>query len=78
MRNLSITITVKWYQDFYENPTEANEKLAREEFKKLSTGDIENIELWKEITSVSLAEIEKKLDLLNVHATYNIGESFYE
>lgn len=38
----------------------------------------ENVELWKRFTSISIAETEKKLDLLNVHATYNIGESFYE
>ena len=51
---------------------------AREEFKKLSKGDPENVELWKRFTAISIAEIEKKLELLNVHATYNIGESFYE
>ncbi len=38
----------------------------------------ENVELWKTFTGISITEIEKKLDLLNVHATYNIGESFYE
>jgi arginyl-tRNA synthetase len=38
----------------------------------------ENVELWKRFTSISITEVEKKLDLLNVHATYNIGESFYE
>jgi arginyl-tRNA synthetase len=38
----------------------------------------ENVELWKKFTAISITETEKKLDLLNVHATYNIGESFYE
>lgn len=38
----------------------------------------ENVKLWKKFTEISLTEIEKRLDLLNVHATYNIGESFYE
>jgi arginyl-tRNA synthetase len=38
----------------------------------------ENVELWKKFTSISIAETEKKLALLNVEATYNIGESFYE
>ena len=51
---------------------------AREEFKKLSEWDHVNVELWKRFTSISITEVEKKLDLLNVHATYNIGESFYE
>ncbi len=48
------------------------------EFKKLSEWDEENIELWKKFTSISIRETEKKLQLLNVEATYNIGESFYE
>lgn len=51
---------------------------AREEFKKLSLWDPENVKLWKLFTGISIAGIEWKLELLNVHATYNIGESFYE
>ncbi len=51
---------------------------TREEFKKLSQWDSENVELWKTFTGISITEIEKKLELLNVHAKYNIGESFYE
>lgn len=51
---------------------------ARKEFKKLSEWDTENAELWKKFTSISITETEKKLKLLNVKATYNIGESFYE
>ena len=54
------------------------EEWAREEFKKLSLWDNENVALWKRFTSISISEIEIKLDELNVHATYNIGESFYE
>ncbi|MDD4531082.1 MAG: arginine--tRNA ligase, partial [Candidatus Gracilibacteria bacterium] len=54
------------------------ESIAREEFKKLSEGDHENIELWKKFTSISIAEVNKKLEILNVKPTYNIGESFYE
>ena len=34
--------------------------------------------LWKRFTSVSISETEKKLALINVKPTYNIGESFYE
>jgi arginyl-tRNA synthetase len=63
---------------------------ARKEFQYLSWVGIdlsnpeerkyheENVELWKKFTSISIAETEKKLELLNVHAKYNIGESFYE
>lgn len=66
------------------------DELWRKEFQYLSWVGIdlsnpeekkhheENVELWKKFTSISIAESEKKLDLLNVHATYNIGESFYE
>jgi hypothetical protein len=32
----------------------------------------------EKVYSLSITEIEMKLGLLNVHATYNIGESFYE
>jgi hypothetical protein len=34
--------------------------------------------MGKKFTSISITETEKKLELLNVHAKYNIGESFYE
>lgn len=69
---------------------EKREMEARLEFQYLSWVGInlsnpeefrhheENIELWKEFTSISISEVEKKLSLLNVFATYNIGESFYE
>ncbi|MBX9808773.1 arginine--tRNA ligase [Candidatus Gracilibacteria bacterium] len=69
---------------------EKREMEARLEFQYLSGVGInlsnpeefrhheENIELWKEFTSISISEVEKKLSLLNVFATYNIGESFYE
>jgi hypothetical protein len=36
------------------------------------------VALWKKFTAISISETETKLKLLNVHATYNIGESFYE
>ena len=67
-----------------------NDIWARTEFQYLSWVGIdlsnpeelkhheENVELWKRFTSLSITEIETKLGLLNVHATYNIGESFYE
>ena len=36
------------------------------------------MELWKKFTSISIAEVNKKLELINVQPKYNIGESFYE
>lgn len=88
LRNLSISNILELYQSFHLpilwaedeviKKQEERESWAREEFKKLSKGDPENVELWKQFTAISISEIEKKLDLLNVHANYNIGESFYE
>lgn len=37
-----------------------------------------NAQLWELFTTVSVTEINKKLELLNVFPQYNIGESFYE
>ncbi len=88
LRNLSISNILELYQSFHlpilwtedevVKKQEERESWAREEFKKLSEWDPENVELWKKFTAISIAGIEWKLDLLNVHATYNIGESFYE
>lgn len=54
------------------------EEQTRIEYKKLSDWDKKNIDIWKDYTSISITETEKKLALLNIKATYNIGESFYE
>ena len=50
----------------------------REEYRKLSLWDEFNAKIWQKFTFVSITASEKQLKLLNVHATYNIGESFYE
>ncbi len=51
---------------------------CRKEFLMLSNWNDESIIFWEWITWESIKATEKKLDILNVHATYNIGESFYE
>ena len=73
------------YQSFHyltglktKEEQDTQEQKSREEFQKLSKWDSENIDLWKKFTSISITETEKKLALLNIKATYNIGESFYE
>ncbi len=38
----------------------------------------ENIELWKQFTEISIWSVKESMKLLNVEATYDIGESFYE
>jgi arginyl-tRNA synthetase len=80
----------KWFNSINDEDKEKLEKDSRKEFQYLSWIGIylsdpeerkhheENVELWKKFTSISIAETEKKLSLLNVEATYNIGESFYE
>lgn len=84
------TIPTNWGIEITEKIHEEREAWARKEFQYLSWIGIdlsnieerkhheENVELWKKFTSISIAETEKKLALLNVHAKYNIGESFYE
>lgn len=44
----------------------------------LSEGNPESVELWKWFTEISIAATDRQMDALNVHAKYNIGESFYE
>ena len=83
------SVGVNYLLELYQKATKQleSEKIAgisdfdvacREEFLKLSKWDNENVELWKLFVNISLTETEKKLALLNVEATYNIGESFYE
>jgi len=54
------------------------EEEIREEFKKLSEGNSESVELWKKFTSFSISSMQTQLDRLNVKPNYNIWESFYE
>jgi len=69
---LYIQITEKCAQD-------ANvEEYCRNEFKKLSEWDEENMKLWGEFTSVSLHAMNQILETIHVVPDYDIGESFYE
>ncbi len=64
----------------YNNECEENDALkdeAREEFRKLETGDEENLALWKWFVDISLAECMKTCDLLGVSFDSYKGESFY-
>ncbi|NVP17296.1 arginine--tRNA ligase [Candidatus Gracilibacteria bacterium] len=60
-----------------ENDNELEQK-TRDEFKLLSTGDKDSVELWRKFTSYSIEAMNKNLARLNVKPDYNIGESFYE
>lgn len=70
------------YQKIYvlieEEKRENVEEECRQEFKKLSEGDTENMALWQKFTAFSLANMQQTMDLLNVKPTVAIGESFYE
>lgn len=44
----------------------------------LSEGNPESVELWRWFTEISIAAVDRQMSALNVHAKYNIGESFYE
>lgn len=54
------------------------EEYCRNEFKKLSEWDEENMKLWGEFTSTSLKAMNAILALIHVVPDYDIGESFYE
>ena len=57
---------------------ESLEQKTRDEFKLLSEGNSESVELWKKFTSYSISAMQVQLDRLNVKPDYNIWESFYE
>ncbi len=69
---LYIDITTKAEKD------EKIEKICRDEFKKLSKWDKENIKLWQEFLFYSIKQTNEILKLINVKPDYNIWESFYE
>ncbi|MFH1521977.1 MAG: arginine--tRNA ligase, partial [archaeon] len=50
---------------------------AREEFRKLESGDKENRELWNKFKELSLKEFDKIYDLLGVKFDVISGESLY-
>ncbi|MCT4617132.1 MAG: arginine--tRNA ligase [Candidatus Gracilibacteria bacterium] len=54
------------------------EQRTRDEFKLLSEGNKESIDLWAKFTSFSIDRMQKTLDRMKIIPDYNIGESFYE
>ena len=53
------------------------EDIAREELKKLQSGDAKNYGLWKEFIEISLREYNKIYDRLDISFDHYFGESFY-
>ena len=56
----------------------AIDNACREEFRKLSDADAENMQLWKDFTSYSITRLNEFAATMDVYPDYAIGESFYE
>ena len=67
---------VRFTKEAKEND-ELNDK-AREEFRKLETGDTENRTLWKMFVTQNLKDFDKIYKVLGVSFEETLGESFYE
>ncbi len=67
------------YIKFQEESEKDNvlEELARGELKKVQSGDEENLKLWKEFVTVSVAGIKKIYSRMDVDFDTWYGESFY-
>ena len=74
-----IKALLKLYNKFHAE-AEGNPQLdesARQEFKKLESGDKENLAIWKNFRALSIAEFEKFYKTLGVKFDVDSGESFY-
>ena len=54
------------------------EQEFRDTFKKLSSGNVELVKMWKDFTSHSIESMNIQLARLWVFTQYNVWESFYE
>ncbi len=68
-------IYVLFSEEAKKNP--GLEDIAREELKKLQSGDAKNYRLWKEFIEISLQEYNKVYDRLDISFDHYFGESFY-
>ena len=71
-------------ESLYKQGTQAEKKnpnlrqQAREELVRLQQGDVQNIELWKKIVSVSKKSFQEIYKRLGITTDYTLGESFYK
>lgn len=56
---------------------EAVMKSCREELVKLQQGDAENLGIWRQTVELSLGELRKIYQRLDINFDYYLGESFY-
>lgn len=67
------------YVRFHEAAEEDEELAARgrEEFRKLESGDAENVRLWERFIEYSMIDFRRVYETLHVDFDYYTGESFY-
>ncbi len=65
------------YELYVRASEEEFEDETREEFRKLESGDSDNVKLWKKFRKLSLEEFDEIYDLLGVKFDVVSGESFY-
>ena len=66
---------VKFHQEAEEHPEYDDE--ARAYFKKIETGDSECLELFKWFKALTLKDVQKIYEMLDIHFDSYAGESFY-
>ena len=70
-----VELYVKFHEEAEKDP--ALNDAARAEFRKLESGDEENIKLWRWFVDISLAEYQKTYAQLGIEFDSYKGESFY-
>lgn len=70
-----LKLYVKFHEEAEQDPS--LEDKAREEFKKLEENNDENVNMWKWFKDLSMKELEKTYETLNIKFDEFTGESFY-
>jgi len=71
-----LALYVRFHEEVKEHPE--LEEQAREEFRKLETGDKESRKIWGWFKKESMREFNKAYHVLGTAFDINIGESFFE
>jgi len=53
------------------------ENIAKEEIKKLQSGNRENLKIWRKFHNITFKELKNVFNLLGIKFDYQLGESFY-
>ncbi len=70
-----LELYVRFHKEAETDPS--LDDIARETFTALENGDEEIREIWKWFIDISLKEVDKVYELLDVQFDYYLGESFY-